>query len=174
MQEENMNRSLICAACAAALLSFATPNAEAAAASEAQHFLGHTYQRFDGSMSWDEAKNYCESLGGHLATIGSTTEQDFIRALIADGQRHVYWLGGERDSENNWHWLTESPFAYTNWSENQSVRQESQDDKLIMHRVSPTKETITPGTWNAIPAKGDAKELFYGRGHIGFVCEWDK
>ena len=52
-----MNRLFTCAAVAAALLSFSTPNAEAAASSEAQHFLGHTYQRFDGAMSWDEAKS---------------------------------------------------------------------------------------------------------------------
>ena len=168
-----MNRSFIYATCAAALLSLGPPNAEAAATSEAQHFLGHTYQRFDGSMTWDDAKTYCERLGGHLATINSTTEQDFIRTLIADGNRHIYWLGGERNS-NSWHWLTDAPFAFTNWSESPPSHKEGQDEKLIMYRTSPSDETIRPGTWGSLPATGDAKNLFYGPGHIGFVCEWDK
>lgn len=167
-----MNRSLVCAACAAALLSFATPNAEAAATSEAHHFLGHTYQRFDGAMSWDEAKKYCENLGGHLATIGSTTEQNFIRGLISDGSRHMYWLGG--DHTNGWHWVDDSTFGYTNWAASRPIHQETSDAKLAMYRVSPSEGEITPGEWDSLPANGDTKNLFYGSGHIGFVCEWDK
>lgn len=39
---------------------------------------GHRYQLFDTSMSWNEAEAYCESLGGHLATITSVEEQQYI------------------------------------------------------------------------------------------------
>lgn len=167
-----MNRVFTCAAVAAALISFGAPNTEAATNNEAQHFLGHTYQRFDGAMSWDDAKTYCESLGGHLATIGSTTEQAFIRNLVAEGDRHVYWLGGERT--NGWNWVTDSTFGYTNWSEDRPTHQEVQDAKMVMYRVSPAGEDVRPGDWDGLPSTGDANNLFYGPGHIGFVCEWDK
>lgn len=30
---------------------------------------GHTYQLFDISMTWTDAKEYCEELGGHLGSI---------------------------------------------------------------------------------------------------------
>ena len=33
-------------------------------------------------MTWTEAKAYCESLGGHLATITSAGEQAFIESII--------------------------------------------------------------------------------------------
>lgn len=39
---------------------------------------GHRYQVFDESMSWTDAKIYCENLGGHLVTINSEEEQKFL------------------------------------------------------------------------------------------------
>lgn len=32
---------------------------------------GHSYQRFENTLTWSEAKTYCELQGGHLATITS-------------------------------------------------------------------------------------------------------
>lgn len=43
-----------------------------------REFGGNQYQLFDVSMTWPEAKAYCESLGGHLATITSAEEQAYI------------------------------------------------------------------------------------------------
>ncbi len=40
-------------------------------------FNGHTYYLYTG-YTWQEAKDYCESVGGHLATITSQEEMDFI------------------------------------------------------------------------------------------------
>lgn len=37
-------------------------------------FNGHTYKFFSGSLTWAEAKQFCEDLGGHLATITSSEE----------------------------------------------------------------------------------------------------
>ena len=46
--------------------------------SEALYYKGHYYAIFDLHSDWDEAKAYCESLGGYLATIESREENDVV------------------------------------------------------------------------------------------------
>lgn len=43
---------------------------------------GHKYQVFDNSMSWTEAEAYCQSIGGHLLTISSSDEQQFVNETL--------------------------------------------------------------------------------------------
>ena len=47
----------------------------------------HTYHMFDESMTWDEAKAYCEELEGHLVTITSEEEQKLVEALLEQGEK---------------------------------------------------------------------------------------
>ena len=83
---------------------------------DAISYNGHSYKLFDDSMTWQEAKDYCESLGGHLVTITNKGEQKFIENLLQDiGSRSRYWLGGYRDDNNDWQWVTKEKFKYTNW-----------------------------------------------------------
>lgn len=48
------------------------------------YFNGHAYKVFEQPMKWEEAKVFCESFGGHLATITSQAENDFITTLLPD------------------------------------------------------------------------------------------
>lgn len=59
---------------------------------EAAVYEGHSYMRYDESMTWQEADEYCRSLGGHLVSIDSDEgEQNFVRDLISQGSRNAYW-----------------------------------------------------------------------------------
>ncbi|MGN0486576.1 MAG: hypothetical protein ACI4GB_05015 [Acutalibacteraceae bacterium] len=60
--------------CMTLIFSLLLPVFSVSAADDTATFNGHTYQRFDESMTWKEAKAYCESLGGYLATITSSAE----------------------------------------------------------------------------------------------------
>lgn len=62
----------------------------------------HSYKLFDDGMTWDEAKAYCENLGGHLVTITDSEEQTFIESLLVNGTKNSYWLGGFRNENNAW------------------------------------------------------------------------
>ena len=62
---------------------------------------GHYYKVFSGpnseypQLTWEEAKLACEQLGGHLVTITSSEEQDFIESLDSTtciGEWSV-WIG---------------------------------------------------------------------------------
>jgi hypothetical protein len=39
---------------------------------------GHCYQRFDTALYWNSAKTACAGLGGHLETITSQAENDWV------------------------------------------------------------------------------------------------
>ena len=52
---------------------------------------GHEYALINISLPWREARLYCENLGGHLATIGSASENEFVENL-ADPINNDVWI----------------------------------------------------------------------------------
>ena len=86
---------------------------------------GNTYDIFtyDYSLTWDEARALAEGMGGHLVTITSADENDFVADLVADqgvGDLQRYWLGGYQPypnvDESVWAWVTGEEWDYTNWA----------------------------------------------------------
>lgn len=81
---------------------------------------GHYYQRFNktSEIAWVTAKTNCESLNGHLATITSPGEQDFIfTQLLGLNINANYHIGATRVSvDNPWRWITGETWIYEYWS----------------------------------------------------------
>ncbi len=84
----------------------------------------HWYELvYDGNDScWGDAKIEAESQGGHLATITSQGEQDFLEANVCDSSVWM-WIGGYQDLTDpdysepggGWKWVTGEPMDYTHW-----------------------------------------------------------
>jgi fibronectin type 3 domain-containing protein len=87
---------------------------------------GHYYQVISGNISWDQAKTAAEGrswegMQGHLATITSSSEKDFISQNAGDLANGQYWLGGYQQSDSaepdgGWRWVTDEVWGYTNWN----------------------------------------------------------
>ena len=85
---------------------------------------GHWYAaRTDSQiLNWTQAQLDAEMAGGHLATVTSVEESEFIWSRLASDLstwRHVgNWsgaaLGGYRDS-SGWKWVTGEAWGYSNW-----------------------------------------------------------
>ena len=90
---------------------------------------GHTYEVITnpdgGSLTWEAARDRAEDMGGHLVTITSPAENQFVAWMVhsygyADLQR--YWLGGYQDfslasdcePQNCWAWVTGEQW-WDNW-----------------------------------------------------------
>lgn len=72
---------------------------------------GHCYATIREALTWDDARNTCELLGGHLVTIDGDAEQAIAWALAMDAGMPA-WLGAtDEGSEGTWRWTTGEPFV---------------------------------------------------------------
>lgn len=122
---------------------------------------GHQYQRIDSKdsnyITWETARDYCKSVGGHLATPTSKSENDFIFNNLGD---YSMWLGGTDNNGGAWVWITNEVWRYTNWASGQPDSYGGPDQHLIMwvgHN----------GQW-ADASNPPSDFPFYS-----FSCEWD-
>jgi hypothetical protein len=77
---------------------------------------GHWYRRVDIALSWQAAKLEAEALGGHLATVTSSTEWLFLKAALPVAE---CWSGASQYASNpdysepagGWAWVTGEPFV---------------------------------------------------------------
>lgn len=90
---------------------------------------GHRYRAvFESNrMTWTDAKAMAESLGGHLATLTSAAEADFVFTKVARAEQWWIdggpWLGGYQDTSapdyseprGGWRWVTGEAWSFTNW-----------------------------------------------------------
>ena len=93
-------------------------------ASLVNSFNGHRYQFVPGALTWIDAKAKSESMGGHLATITSKQENDFLLQAFqlqlspaaTTLKASMIWLGGiEEKPGAGWKWVTGEPFQFTAW-----------------------------------------------------------
>jgi len=134
---------------------------------------GHRYKRISQSKTWNEAKSYCESLGGYLATIISAEEQAAVYNLIADGDKNVYWIGGYLTGDG-WVWVTGEQWMYTNWALGEPNDQGGNESCTQMYRKNNYDGTNSAGKWNDIVRTGwDDTTGFFSLKNTGFICEWD-
>ncbi len=116
-------------------------------------FNGHIYAVFNEAYSWKEAKALCESMGGHLATITSKEENDFVKTLL---DKNFYYIGAtDEQTEGTWKWVTGEEFSYTNWETGQPDNAGGSENFLMMY---------SDGIWNDLPLKYS---------YTGFVLEID-
>lgn len=89
-------------------------------------FNGNYYQAVDNpGVTWQEAFEATEDLEfkgckGHLATITSQNESDWVVANINGAVTGGYWFGGKQasgttDPAEGWSWVTGENWLYTNW-----------------------------------------------------------
>ena len=134
---------------------------------------GHYYQTIgvDGGIDWAGAKTAAEArtlagLPGHLATITSQQENDFIASNFPDAARGCCWLGGFQPNDTpdpdanpaaDWEWVTGEPFSYTNWSSGEPNDGSGLEDGLVFYDKSPTE-------WNDV-----SRAATFG----GYVVEYE-
>lgn len=114
-------------------------------------YNNNLYQGFSKKISWHSAKAYCESIGGHLATITSQTEQSALAGIYGMGNCH---LGARRGSNGSWSWITGEGWSYTKWGSSQPDNACKRENFLGTYSAQ--------GEWNDFPSYA-----------LGFICEFD-
>ena len=86
---------------------------------QAIEFNGRRYLFIPKFMTWEESKAYCEKLGGHLLTIHSKKENDFLNSTFPNGA--WVWLG-LKTTEHGHEWVTGEPFKFSYFMDVQQER----------------------------------------------------
>uniref|UniRef100_A0A4W5R7H9 Brevican n=1 Tax=Hucho hucho TaxID=62062 RepID=A0A4W5R7H9_9TELE len=77
-----------------------------------QKFHGNCYKHFNHRLSWEVAEQHCRMVGGHLASIMTPEEKDFINNNFKEYQ----WTGlNDKTIEGDFHWSDGNPLLYENW-----------------------------------------------------------
>jgi uncharacterized protein (TIGR03067 family) len=131
---------------------------------DADVFEGHSYKLFREVMTWHQAKRRCEDLGGHLATVTSEPENDFIVVLAKSGiaklgQLDGVWLGAtDEEKEGDWRWIGGGKLTFSKWGEGQPNNKANEEHYMLLW--------LPRAVWADQPDR--SKE------HVAyFVCEWD-
>jgi len=138
-------------------------------------YNGSSYKVYTEPMTWTEAKEYCEALGGHLVCITSQEEQDFINGLVAYSEKNCCWIGGYREGES-WEWVTGEKFEYTNWAEIEPSNENGNETRIHLFGKERTggKGEKSVGQWNDCSEDGaEYSDEFYALSNYGFICEWE-
>lgn len=99
-------------------------------------FNDHNYYLSDNTASWTQAREVCISNGGHLVSVSSQEENDYIMNFYPGTAIHI----GLTDEiiEGDFRWVTNEPLDYTNWSPGEPNNAYNEDYVQL----------YSNGTWN--------------------------
>lgn len=129
--------------------------------SDAVYYNNHAYKIYNTIMTWDEAKSFCESLGGHLITITSEEEQNVMERILnsTDLQYEGYWMGAYYQDTFDWHWITGETYEYEHFSNGEP------------NGSGHYMQTFTSGEWDDTTVDGTGNSAIYNH---GLICEWER
>lgn len=128
-------------------------------------FNGHYYKIYQQNGNWEDARAYCESLGGHLATITSAEEDAFLYGLKQElGYGNVYFGLFRSDEDQAWYWVNGEGISYTNWHKGEPNK-EGGTEKYGMYYSGFADNTWNDGNFG----RGTARDPR----NVPFICEWD-
>lgn len=132
---------------------------------DAAEFNGHFYYVYnlDTVSTWNEAKQYCENLGGYLATITTPEENEFVYSYLKMnfGYESAYFGFTDQGEEGVWLWDNGEESSYTNWHSGEPNGENSNEDFAMFYYK------YSDGTWN----DGDFGQRTVNSGVV-FICEW--
>ncbi|XP_053288176.1 brevican core protein [Pleuronectes platessa] len=77
-----------------------------------EKFQSFCYQHFTKRQSWEAAEQHCRMCGGHLISLMTPEEQEYIN----DKYREYQWIGlNDRTIEGDFRWSDSNPLLYENW-----------------------------------------------------------
>lgn len=138
-------------------------NAAADIPEDAFFWNSHYYAVFANCKSWREAEQYCQSLGGHLATITSAEENAAVFGYVTSlGYKSVYFGLTDAEKEGTWKWVTGEKVDYLNWHSGEPNCESSREDYAMFYYK------YSDGKWN----DGDFGGTTVNGGKA-FICEWN-
>lgn len=139
-------------------------------------FNGHHYKVYLEETDWASAQATCEAMEGHLATITSEEENQFVYELACTYSTELAFLlgGTDQEEEGTFVWVTGEPFEYTNWgylNEPDNYREYKDQDYITLLTFDQTGKYHDDSgeSWGIHASEWDDKD---GQSNP-YICEWD-
>ena len=131
-------------------------------------FGGSRYELVPGSLAWEEAEQKAREMGGHLATITSKEENDWILKMYGGHtpkHRTHFWIGAKEETKGSgWRWVTGEPFEFTSWNK---------DEPNYGKGTPPFYLNVYHSRTHVIGWNDRYVRDGYADGLVGFLVEWD-
>jgi hypothetical protein len=146
---------------------------------EAIEFNDHFYQYCAEKTKWDTAKAKCQTRGGHLVSITSKEENDFVARLVKG--KAAVWIGLYKPVDA-WKWVNLEKADYLNWGSGEPniTKRSPYMGVGICAFIRGEERYISSSYVNGIyrpshtEASGEWEDAYSDAGVDGYVCEWDE
>jgi len=106
---------------------------------------GHWYMGM-GLKTWADAEQMAVSLGGHLPTVRSSAENDWLRDNFAAVTNAGVWIGlNDLATEGSYTWTSGEPITFTSWDSGEPNNANGNED--VVH-IRSLGDGGTFGHWN--------------------------
>jgi len=122
----------------------------------------HRYVLTPGPTSWTDAEAYAVASGGHLSTLRSAAERDWLLATFVSGPnaRRILWIGlSDQSGEGVFGWSSGEPVGFTDWglgepNDYRGCVSSGEDWCALNWEYGNGGDSATPGHWNDTPLNG--------------------
>ncbi|XP_052761948.1 lectin BRA-3-like [Mya arenaria] len=105
------------------------------------HFGSSTYLPFSAKRAWHDAQSTCELMGGHLVTISTQEEYNFVLGLRVDPLSDTWVGANDIPIEGNFTWITGEEWTYNKFTNADAWAGSERDTDCLLIRkdqfVSP-------------------------------------
>ncbi|RCN44797.1 lectin C-type domain protein [Ancylostoma caninum] len=111
------------------------------------------FQRFERPRSFDDAESRCYVFGGHLTSIHSFMENDFIGKIAENGTftgktDRLTWIGLKRKHNTEvWTWTDGSPYGYNKWAGHPENKTQEKCAQMVS-TFTKEREIVFKGLWH--------------------------
>lgn len=143
------------------------------APADALSFGGHRYKLIRGFRHWNEANADAAAMGGHLATLTTPEEDEWVRKTFVDTlppERIVHIGAYKPNDSDQWLWITGEPWSHENWRR----LQETMEPRGAYYQNFGGGTSRWVANWHPTyriniasgPEEGEQRT-------VGFLVEWD-
>ncbi|XP_076033567.1 macrophage mannose receptor 1-like isoform X2 [Oratosquilla oratoria] len=106
-----------------------------------ERHVGKCYKLFKDPVAWEKGEEQCAGYGGHLTSIGSVQEQNFLKYLDGvssiDSRLVAIWVGLSMQSdEEGYQWSDNSALSHLNWAYGQPDSHNGRERCVAVNKLS--------------------------------------
>ena len=143
---------------------------------------GHAYVLTPTLSTWSDAEAYAESIGGYLATVRNSAEQQWFidNVLVGDNAFSGFWIGLRRtEGGGPFSWVSGDPVSFTDWHPGEPNNACGGEPCTVMNWYTSEGIANSTGDWNDTANGGvhfnrcDTAGSVYYRGIVELPCRAD-